>query len=186
MAITTLDPITALIVIDLQKGIVAYPTAHPTAEVVTRARALSEAFRRHQLPVILVNVSGGAPGRTERPRNLNDLPADWAELVPELDRQPQDHVVTKHTWGAFTGTGLDTYLKAQGVTQIVLAGIATSIGVESTARQAHELGYHVTIAVDAMTDMSAEAHANSIARIFPRLGETGSTGEIIGLLGTHG
>jgi nicotinamidase-related amidase len=68
----------------------------------------------------------------------------------------------------------------------VLAGIATSIGVESTARQAHELGYHVTLAVDAMTDMSAEAHANSIARIFPRLGETGSTGEIIGLLGTHG
>ncbi|CAM0999272.1 Hydrolase [Rhodanobacter sp. Root179] len=186
MAITTLDPITALIVIDLQKGIVAYPTAHPAAEVVTHARALAEAFRRNRLPVILVNVSGGAPARTERPRNLDDLPADWAELVPELGRQPQDHVVTKHTWGAFTGTGLDTYLKAQGVTQIVLAGIATSIGVESTARQAHELGYHVTLAVDAMTDMSAEAHANSIARIFPRLGETGSTGEIIGLLGTHG
>jgi len=186
MAITTLDPITALIVIDLQKGIVAYPTAHPTAEVVTRARALSEAFRRHQLPVILVNVSGGAPGRTERPRNLGDLPADWAELVPELNRQPQDHVVTKRTWGAFTGTDLDAYLKAQGVTQIVLAGIATSIGVESTARQAHELGYHVTLAIDAMTDMSAEAHANSVARIFPRLGETGSTGEIIDLLDTHG
>lgn len=186
MTASTLDPHAALVVIDLQKGIVAYATAHPADQVVARARALAEAFRRHALPVVLVNVSGGAPGRTERPRNLGDLPADWAELVPELNRQPQDHVVTKRTWGAFTGTGLDAYLKAQGVTQIVLAGIATSIGVESTARQAHELGYHVTLAIDAMTDMSAEAHANSIARIFPRLGETGSTGEIIDLLDTHG
>ncbi|EIL94064.1 MULTISPECIES: isochorismatase family protein [Rhodanobacter] len=186
MTASTLDPHAALVVIDLQKGIVAYATAHPADQVVACARALAEAFRRHALPVVLVNVSGGAPGRTERPRNLRDLPADWAELVPELNRQPQDHVVTKRTWGAFTGTGLDAYLKAQGVTQIVLAGIATSIGVESTARQAHELGYHVTLAIDAMTDMSAEAHANSVARIFPRLGETGSTGEIIDLLDTHG
>lgn len=184
MIATALDPHTALVVIDLQNGIVAYPTAHPTSDVVARAGVLAEAFRRHALPVVLVNVTGGAPGRTEQPRSAG-RPAGWADLVPELNRHPQDHAVTKRTWGAFTGTGLDAYLKAQGVTQIVLAGIATSIGVESTARQAHELGYHVTLAVDAMTDMSAEAHANSVARIFPRLGETGSTGEIVDLLDTR-
>ena len=184
MTATTLDPRTALVVIDLQNGIVAYATAHPARDVVASASTLAEAFRRHALPVVLVNVTGGAPGRTEQPRSA-ERPAGWADLVPELNRQPQDHAVTKRTWGAFTGTGLDAYLKAQGVTQIVLAGIATSIGVESTARQAHELGYHVTLAVDAMTDMSAEAHANSVARIFPRLGETGSTGEIVALLDTQ-
>lgn len=182
MAITTLDPITALVVIDLQKGIVAYPTAHPTAEVIAHASALAGAFRRHKLPVVLVNVTGGAPGRAEQSRNMGELPADWAELVPELDRQARDHLVTKRTWGAFSHTDLEAHLKKLGVTQIVLAGVATSIGVESTARQAHELGLNVTLAVDAMTDMSVEAHTHSVTGIFPRLGETGTTGQIIQLL----
>jgi nicotinamidase-related amidase len=182
MTVTTLDPHTALVVIDLQKGIVAYPTAHPTTDVVAHARALADAFRRHKLPVVLVNVTGGAPGRTERPRNMGDLPADWAELVPELNPQTQDHRVTKRTWGAFSYTDLDAHLKSLGVTQIVLAGVATSVGVESTARYAHELGFNVTLAVDAMTDMSADAHQNSVANIFPRLGETGSTQDIIQML----
>ena len=90
--------------------------------------------------------------------------------------------MTKRTWGAFTQTDLDQYLKRRDVTQMVIAGVATSIGVESTARQAYELGYNVTLAVDAMTDMNADAHTNSITRIFPRLGETGTTGEIVTLL----
>jgi nicotinamidase-related amidase len=182
MALTTLDPNTALIVIDLQKGIVAYPTVHPTAEVVKQASALADAFRRHGLPVVLVNVDAGAPGRTEQARNLGDRPADWAELVPELNRQPSDHTVTKHTWGAFTGTDLEEHLKKLGVTQVVIVGVATSVGVESTARHAYENGYNITLAVDAMTDMNADAHHNSITRIFPKLGETGTTQEIIDLL----
>jgi nicotinamidase-related amidase len=182
MTVTTLDPKTALIVIDLQKGVVGMPTARPSTEIVKRAAALAEAFRRHGLPVVLVNVDSLAPGRTEQAPNLRAFPADWTELVPELNRRPTDHAVTKRTWGAFTGTGLDEHLKSLGVTQIVIAGIATSAGVESTARQAHELGHNVALAVDAMTDRSAEAHANSVARIFPRLGETGTTEEIIALL----
>jgi nicotinamidase-related amidase len=182
LALTTLDPKTALILIDLQKGIVGLPTAHPADAVVKQGIALADAFRRHGLPVVLVNVAGGAPGRTETARRMSDLPPDWADLVPELDRQPLDHTVTKRTWGAFTQTDLDQYLKRRDVTQVVIAGVATSIGVESTARQAYELGYHVTLAVDAMTDMNADAHTNSITRIFPRLGETGTTGEIVALL----
>jgi nicotinamidase-related amidase len=181
VALTTLDPKTALIVIDLQKGIVGLETARPAGEIIERAETLAAAFRRHGLPVVLVNVDGGAPGRTEQPRR-GERPAGWSELVPELHEQPSDLLVTKRTWGAFMHTDLDARLRELGVTQVVVVGIATSAGVESTARQAYELGYNVTLAVDAMTDMSADAHANSLARIFPRIGETGTTDEVIGLL----
>ena len=182
MTVTVFDPKAALLLIDLQKGIVSRPTVHPPTAVVKHARALADAFRSHGLPVVLVNVDGGAPGRTEQGGSRTDRPAGWAYLVPELNQQPDDHTVTKRTWGAFTGTGLDRHLKKWGITQVFIAGIATSIGVESTARHAYELGFNVVVAIDAVTDMNPDAHANSIARIFPRLGETGTTREIIDLL----
>jgi nicotinamidase-related amidase len=182
MALTALDPNTALIVIDLQSGIVAYPTVHPIGEVVKQASALADAFRRHDLPVVLVNVAGGAPGRTERPRNSEPFPAGWTDLIPELNQQPSDVVVTKRTWGAFASTNLEDQLKARSVTQVVIVGVATGTGVEATARQAYEQGFNVTLAIDAMTDIRPEAHDYSIAQVFPRLGETSTTQEIIDLL----
>ncbi len=183
MTVTTLDPKTALIVVDLQKGIVSRPAVHPMDGVVENAAALADAFRRHGLPVVLVNVAGGAPGRTEQARGPRELPAGWTDLIPELNRQPQDHVVTKHTPGAFTNTGLEAHLRASGVTQVVIVGVATSNGVEVTARQAYELGFNVTLATDAMADLQADAHAWSITRVFPRIGETGATQDIIDRLG---
>ncbi|MCP9205876.1 isochorismatase family protein [Streptomyces sp. NEAU-Y11] len=184
MTATTLDPDTALVLVDLQKGITALPTAHPAAEVVERAARLAAAFRARGLPVVLVRVVAGAPGRTESgPSRPGPRPADFAELAPGLGRTDDDIVVTKHTWGAFHGTDLDLRLRRRGVTQVVLGGIATSIGVESTARAAYEHGYHVTVATDAVTDMDPEAHRNSVERIFPRLGETGTADELISLLG---
>jgi len=123
---------------------------------------------------LLAGRSGPAP--------VESFPLKWSDLIPELNQQPEDHTVTKRTWGAFTNTGLETHLKNLGVTQVVIAGIATSLGVESTARQAYEFGFNVTLAVDAMTDTNPEAHLNSVTRIFPRLGETGTTQEIIELL----
>ncbi len=182
MAATTLDPKTALVVVDLQKGVVGRPTVHPVDEVVAHAARFAAAFRRRGLPVVLVNAAGVAPGRTEQARPGGSLPDDWTELVAELNRQPQDHLVTKRAWGAFTNTDLLDILKREGVTQVVIAGIATSIGVESTARQAYEFGFNVTLATDAMTDLRPEAHDNSVGRIFPRLGETGATDEILALL----
>ncbi|TPW26648.1 cysteine hydrolase [Martelella alba] len=182
MAVTTLGANTALIVIDLQKGIVALPSAHLMEGVVQRAAALATAFRAHDLPVVLVNVAGSAAGRTERFWSPQELPPDWADLVPELNRQPQDRAVTKRTPGAFTHTGLEELLKSAGVTQVVIVGVATSNGVEVTARQAYELGFNVTLATDAMTDMEEDAHAWSGTRVFPQIGENGTTQEIIELL----
>jgi nicotinamidase-related amidase len=186
MALTTLDPKTALIVVDLQKGICSYPTVTPAHDVAKRASALIQAFRKHHLPIVLVNVTGRAPGRTEQTRASSNFSADFADFLPELNQQPHDHVVTKKAWGAFTQTDLDAYLKNLGITHVVILGIATSVGVESTARQAYEHGYNVTLAIDAMTDMSEESHQYAINKIFPKLGETGTTQEIIDLLGdTH-
>ncbi|HEX4818232.1 MAG TPA: hydrolase [Nonomuraea sp.] len=189
MAVTTLDPGTALVLVDLQNAIVGAPcTPHTGRDVVTRAAELADAFRAHGAPVVLVRVtqaedrSDAIPGRTETAGYDGPMPERWDEIVEDLTGHPGDIIVTKRNWGAFYGTDLDLQLRRRGITQIVLGGIATSIGVESTARHAHDLGYHVVLAVDAMTDLDQEAHRNSIERIFPHLGECGTTAEITDLL----
>jgi nicotinamidase-related amidase len=99
-----------------------------------------------------------------------------------LNQRPTDIMVTKRTWGAFASTDLEAKLKALGITQVVILGVATGTGVEATARQAYEQGFNVTLAVDAMTDTRPEAHDYSIKNVFPRLGETGTCEDIIYLL----
>jgi nicotinamidase-related amidase len=185
MALTRLDPKTALIVVDLQKGIVGSPVRDVMTGVVARAKALIDAFRARGLPVVLVNVAGVAPGRTEQPRPMTGAPPEgFTDFAPELGApQPDDIVVTKRTWGAFATTDLEARLRAIGVTQVVVVGVATGTGVEATARQAFEAGFNVTLAIDAMADARPEAHDYSIAKVFPRLGETGTSQQIIDLLG---
>ncbi|MCF3130084.1 MULTISPECIES: hydrolase [Streptomyces] len=189
MSLTTLDPRTALVAIDLQRGIVGMPTQpYAASDVVARTAELADAFRSHGLPVVLVRVSFAAdwadavPGRTERTARGLSFPEGWDVVVDELSGHPGDIHVTKHNWNAFHGTDLDVQLRRRGVSQIVLTGIATSIGVESTARAAYEHGYHVTLATDAMADSDPEAHRGSVERVFPRLGESGTTAEILELL----
>ena len=182
MTISTLDPVTALLVVDLQKGFVNLPTAHPVSNVVGNAVALLDAFRSHKLPVVLINVDARAPGRSERAFSTAGMAADWSELMTELKQQASDHTVTKRSWGAFTNTGLEQHLRKRGVTQVVVTGVSTSAGVESTARQAHDFGFNVTLPVDAMTDMNLEAHQNSVTRIFPRMSEACTTRELLDLM----
>jgi nicotinamidase-related amidase len=183
MPISTLDPNTALIVIDLQRGIISGNFIHPIDDIVERTRALIDVFRAKNLAVVLVNVAGRAPGRTEQgPRASQTLAEGWADLLPQLDRQPNDIAVTKRSWGGFATTDLEARLKIRSVTQIVVAGVATSAGVEATARQGYEQGFNVTLAIDAMTDIREEAHEYSIRNVFPRLGEKGPVHEIISLL----
>jgi nicotinamidase-related amidase len=178
----TLDAVSALIVVDLQKGILAIPTAYPAGVIVERCARLARAFRDAGLPVVLVNVDGRAPGRTEATMPAGPRPADWSELVPELAPQPGDLRITKRRFGAFLGTTLHAELQRRGATQVVMTGISTSIGVESTARSAYDLGYNVAFVVDAMTDRSSENHRHSVENVFPRMGETGTTDDVLRIL----
>jgi len=186
-----LDPKrTAIVVIDLQKGIAGMPGAPlPSATIIANTARLLAAARRAGAQPVLVHVGGSTDGADrlhpladQAMRTTSALPPDWSELILELDRQPADLVILKRQWGAFYGTDLDLQLRRRGLTTIVLCGIATAIGVESTARDAYERGYELLFAQDAMTDRDAASHANSIERIFPRMGRVRSTDEIIGAL----
>lgn len=189
-----LDPSsTAVVVIDLQKGIVAMQGAPHTAQsVVKNSAALVEAARAAGALPVLVHVGLSADGADalkptadEMPRWGASLPPDWVELIPELGCRPSDVVILKRQWGAFYGTDLDLQLRRRGIKTIVLCGIATEIGVESTARDAYERGYEQVFAEDAMTARNAESHENTVKRIFPRMGRVRSTEEIVAALGTR-
>ena len=183
MPLTQLDTSAALVVIDLQKGIIVPPTApYPAADIVGRAARLAKAFREKNLPVVFVNVTGAPPGRVNIQRPGGARAANWAELAADLHVEPTDAALSKQRWGAFIGTSLQEYLEQHNVTQIFLAGISTTIGVESTARSAFDYGYNVVMVIDAMTDRDADAHHNSVEKIFPRLGETELTENVLQML----
>jgi len=178
------------VVIDLQKGIAMMPgTPHPTPTVVANCARLLATARRVGAHPVLVHV-GGSPDGADRLRQTADQPMrvatapspDWSDFIPELDRQPSDIVIFKRQWGAFYGTDLDLQLRRRGLATIILCGIATEFGVESTARNAYERGYEQVFACDAMTSRNAESHANAVERIFPRMGRVRRTEEIIAAL----
>lgn len=182
MPLTQLDPVAALIAIDLQKGIAERSVQpHSSDEVVARTAMLAAAFRNKGLPIVLVNVEGRAPGRTDASFSFNP-PPDWAELVPELDRQPSDYTVTKHQIGAFYGTALERILRRAGATQLFFTGISTTMGVEASARSAYDQGYNVVLIEDAMADMSAENHRHAIETTFPRIGQVTTTAAVLAML----
>jgi len=175
-----------LVVIDLQKGIVRRQMAPYTPEMVVKnAAAIAEAFRKNGMPVFLVRVAFAADGKDalspicDAPRPAQTPPPDWAEIVPEMGPKPGDFVITKHQWGAFHGTELDLELRRRGMATIVLCGISTNIGVESTARFAFEYGYNQIFVEDAMSALSLEEHAFTVTKIFPRIGLVRKSGEIL-------
>ena len=187
MSDLTLDPrTTALVVIDLQRGIVATPTVpNALADVVANATGLARHFRTQQALVVLVRVDPGPAGillprpitDIDRPR-MNPGP-DWAEILPELGPEAGDVIVTKHHPCAFNGTDLDIHLRRRGIGTIVLCGIATNIGVEATARMGFEYGYNLVFADDAMAARDAELHTMSVSKFFPTIGRVRRTGDII-------
>ena len=174
---------TALVLIDLQKGILAMPVVpYPAATVYERSLLLARRFRAVGSPVVWVRVSfasdlADAPtAKVDQPTNYSSLPRGWDELPHTLESP--DVLVTKRQWGAFYGTDLDLQLRRRGVGTLVLGGIATSIGVESTARDAWERGYNLVICEDLCADLKAEAHASSFQHIFPRLARVVQTDAI--------
>jgi nicotinamidase-related amidase len=175
---------TALVLIDLQKGILAMPVApHSGKEVHERSLQLVQRFRAAGAPVVWVRVSFGkdhalAPRQpVDQPSNLAGLPAGWDEFP--IPPHEDDIVVTKRQWGAFHGTDLDLQLRRRGIGRIVLGGISTNIGVESTARNAWELGYELVLAEDLCSSSSKEMHEFSINNIMPRLARVTSAGAIV-------
>ncbi len=185
----SLDPQhTALVLIDLQHGIVAMPVKpHAAAQVVENARRIAEAFRRKAATVVYVRVDLG----NMRPLtvdlsfsnpNAPPPPALASELVPEAGFQDGDLLITKRHWSAFGQTELESILRARGVETVVLGGIATNFGVESTARQAVSHGFQVVVAEDACSSLDAAAHQFANERIFPLIGRVRSSQEILDAL----
>ncbi|MDG6990785.1 MAG: hydrolase [Nitrososphaerota archaeon] len=179
---------TALVVIDLQKGIASMEAQPYDAKlVVANAAKLASAFRARKMPVFLVHVtrSSGTTLQTISDTSFaqrSDVPSDWADIVSEMGPEPSDVVITKRQWGAFYGTDLELRLRRGGLDTIVLCGIATTYGVESTARFAYEYGFQQIFAEDAMTDRSKEAHFNAVEYVLKRMGRVRKTAEILAAL----
>jgi len=188
----TLDPrATALVIIDLQKGIIARETApHSTRQVVDNCARIGKQCEAAGALIVLVHVAFAANGADRlaqavdatMPAPAGGTPPDWAELVPEIGALRSDVVITKRQWGAFHGTELDLQLRRREIDTIVLGGIATNFGVESTAREAWQYGYSVVVAQDACTSMSADMHAFSVEKILPRVSRVRSTDEVVAAL----
>jgi nicotinamidase-related amidase len=187
----SLDPkTTALVLIDLQKGITRYSTApHTSPDVIANGIRLAERCRAAGSTVVLVRVAFAADGsdRLQMPTDAQppaaQPAADWSEIVPELGPKDGDLVVTKRQWGAFYGTDLELHLRRRGIKTIVIGGISTNFGVESTARDAFERAFALVFVEDAMSAMSAEGHTFAITNIFPRLGLVRSTSDVLKALG---
>lgn len=182
-----LDPQhTTLVLIDLQKGVLQRSTApHSAADVLARSARLATAFRTVGAPVVLVRVAFSADGADALKQPTDASMAggphapDWDVVAPELGQDERDIRITKHQWGAFYGTELDLQLRRRGVHTVVLGGIATNFGVESTARDAYEHGYGLVLVEDAMAGLSVEAHTFACTTIFPRLGRVRTTHDVL-------
>ena len=190
MSALSLDPrTTALVVIDLQKGIAAgHLVPHPAADVVAHAAALARRCRERGVLVVLVHVDPGPGGalfpmpQADRPRPAFSPPPDFADFVPELAPTPSDAVVLKHQPNAFYATDLEVHLARRGIRTIVLCGVATNLGVEATARAAHERGFEQVFVEDAMAARAADLHAFPVARTFPTMGRVRSTADVLAAL----
>jgi nicotinamidase-related amidase len=188
MALEIEKATTALVVIDLQRGIASggrQMAPYSGDTVVRNAASLADAFRKNGMPVFLVHV---VSSEKERLNMIADeqawssqapLPPDWADFAPGLGRKESDIVITKKQWGAFYGTDLELQLRRRGIRTIVLCGIATPYGVESTARFAYEYGFQQIFAEDAMSAMTIEMHNASVNHVLKRIGRVRKTQEIL-------
>jgi len=180
-----LDPKkTALVLIDLQNAILAMtPAPHSADKVVGNSVKLANAFRAKGAPVVYVRVdlNDFLKLPVDQPHNMGDkpLPAVASEIAASAGFQPGDILITKRHWGAFAGTDLDQQLKSRGIDTVVLTGISTNIGVESTARQGTGLGFAFVLVEDACSSHNTEHHRFAFENIFPRLTRVRSTDEVL-------
>ena len=180
----------ALVIIDLQKGITGMPVEpYDATTVVKNAAMLARKFRENSMLVVPVHVSGPMeimlhPEIDDQGQQFSrpERPSDWDEFVKDIEVSSSDLVITKHQWGAFYGTGLDMQLRRRKIDTLVMCGIATTYGVESTARFAYEYGYNQIFVRDAMSDRSKEAHEASIKFVLSRIGKIRNADEVLSML----
>ena len=185
----SLDPqTTALVLIDLQNGILSRPlTPHGAPQIITHTAALARRFAMTGGTLALVHVAF-SDGYADQPHQDVDapmqlppdgLPKAWSCFVPEIGALDADITIVKRQWGAFHGTELDLQLRRRGITTIVLAGVATNFGVESTAREAWQHHYRVIVAEDSCSSLAEGMHAFSIEKILPRIARIRSTASVL-------
>ena len=185
----SLDPrTTALVLMDLQHGIVSRPLAPYSGEqVVANGARVADAMRAKGATVVYVRVPLNELLRlpADAPMHAPDAPPapdEASELVPQARVQKGDLIVVKRQWGAFYGTDLDQQLRRRGIQTIVIGGIATNFGVESTARQAFDQGYQLVFVEDATTSMNEAWHRFTVDNVFPRMGRVRTTQQVIDAL----
>jgi len=187
-----LDPAkTALVLIDLQMGILSMPLQpHDLSTVVANGVALAGAVGSGGGLVVRVNVAF-APDWSDRPQGLADTPAapppggspaDYSDFHPDVAAL-EAVTVTKRQWGAFHGTRLDDLMRRRRIDTVIVCGVATNFGVEQTVREGWQLGYSVVVAEDASASYDGDMHRFAVERIFPRIARTRSTTEITAALG---
>ncbi len=178
---------TAFISIDLQKGITSREMQpNKSNDVIKNAAKIAEVARANGIFVVLVNVTP-FDGKDSLNPIVDNKPSwgnmtrsdDWSEIVPEMNPQKNDLKITKRQWGAFHGTELDLQLRRRGIDTIILCGISTNIGVETTAREAYQHGYNQIIAIDACTAMTEEEHISSEKHTFSRIARIRKTEDIV-------
>lgn len=180
----------ALVLIDLQNGIASRERStspYTSEEVIQNASRLVKAFSDKGAFIVLVRVSTIDGKDMVRPKTDSKAtgmkyPKGWDNLVPEIADTKNAHIITKRQWGAFYGTDLDLQLRRRGIDTIILGGISTNIGVDTTAREAYQHGYNQFFVEDAMTAVTKEEHDYVCKYIFPRIGKIRTTKEIISLL----
>jgi len=182
---------TALVLIDFQKGTLGMSLQpHSAAEIIANAVRLAEACATAGGLVVLIRIefSQGYVERLQQPVDMpirlppGSPPPDFAEFPPEIAAIPVDLIITKRQWSAFFGTELDLQLRRRGISTVILGGIATNFGVESTARDAWFQNYAVIVAEDAASSLDADLHRFSIEKILPRLTRVRPTAEIVAAL----
>jgi len=178
-----LTPKAALLVVDLQAGTAAGSFADPIDGVVANAAHLADTFRARDLPVALARATRLPVGRTAHGGGARQLPPQWSDPLDALPDASGDLVVTKSGWSAFAGTTLDEQLHSRGVSTVVVVGVATTFGIESTVRSAYDLGYDVVVVTDAVTDMSRELHDDALSRRLPIMARLAAVDEIVEALG---
>jgi nicotinamidase-related amidase len=180
---------TALVVIDPQQWTLGMPLApHDAGKVTGNIARLIAALRPEGF--VMLTRAAFSPGYADQLRMPVDLPMTLPEgglpeaalaFHPAVEQAGYDLAITKRQWSAFYGTELDLQLRRRGVTTVVLAGVMTNFGVESTARDAWQHNYAVVVAEDACSSLG-ELHASSVANILPRIARVRSTEQVIGAL----